>query len=134
MTGMPGSAVARPLAVDVDERGRLGIHPTVLRKIVGHAIDQVAGTLRHERRLAGIDVGEVGAKPKIVTGVGDASSVEVQLELILQYPAAIRSVVDAVRIRVGDELGRVAGCRLRAFKVPVSGLRGATAPRATRLH
>jgi hypothetical protein len=44
------------------ERGRLDIHPTVLRKIVEHAADGVPGTLRNERRLAGIDVGESGAR------------------------------------------------------------------------
>ena len=59
------------------ERGRLEIHPAVLRKIVEHAADQVPGTLRHERRLAGIDVGEVGAVAKVVTGVGGASTVDV---------------------------------------------------------
>jgi uncharacterized alkaline shock family protein YloU len=107
------------------ERGRLQIQPVVLRKIVEHAADQVPGTLRHERRLAGIDVGEVGAVAKVVTGVGDATTVDVALELTLQYPAEIRPVVDAVRDRVGAELGRVAGYRLRAFTVTVSGFRGA---------
>ena len=38
-----------PLA-EPAERGRLDIHPTVLRKIVEHAADSVPGTLRHERR------------------------------------------------------------------------------------
>ena len=47
--------------VEPAERGRLDIHPAVLRKIVEHAADGVPGTLRHERRLAGIDVGESGA-------------------------------------------------------------------------
>jgi uncharacterized alkaline shock family protein YloU len=111
----------------VDERGRLEIHPAVLRKIVEHAADQVPGTLRHERRLAGIDVGEVGAVAKVVTGVGEASTVDVALELTLQYPAVVRSVVDGVRGRVATELDRIAGHRLRAFTVTVSGLRDATA-------
>ena len=63
MTTAPPAA-HRPAA----DRGRLEIHPAVLRKIVEHAADQVPGTLRHERRLAGIDVGEVGAVAKVVTG------------------------------------------------------------------
>jgi uncharacterized alkaline shock family protein YloU len=110
----------------VEDRGTLDIHPAVLRKIIEHAADQVPGTLRHARRLAGIDVGETGANAKIITGVGHhPPAVDVRLELTLQYPASVRSVVDAVRARVGDELVRVAGHRVRALTVTVSGLRGA---------
>jgi Uncharacterized protein conserved in bacteria len=115
------------------DRGRLDIHPTVLRKIVEHAADQVPGTLRHERRLAGIDVGEAGASAKVTTGSGDPSAVDVQLELTLQYPAPVRSVVDAVRTRVGDELTRISGHRVRALTVTVAGLRHAPA-RIARLQ
>ncbi|WP_219415437.1 Asp23/Gls24 family envelope stress response protein [Pseudonocardia nigra] len=111
--------------VAVEDRGRLEIHPSVLRKIVEHAADQVQGTLRHERRLAGIDVGETGASAKIITGSGDARAVDVRLELTLQYPAPVRSVVAAVRAKVGDELQRLAGHRVRALTVTVAGLRGA---------
>ena len=120
---------AAPLAgfggIDPGERGRLDINPIVLRKIVEHAADQVPGTLRHERRLAGIDVGEAGATAKINTGSGDQTAVDVRLELTLQYPAPVRSVVDAVRTRVGEELTRLTGHRVRALTVTVSGLRGA---------
>lgn len=130
MTRRPGAAEA----VAVEDRGRLEIHPLVLRRIVEYAADQVPGTLRHERRLAGIDVGEVGASARIMTGNGGASTVDVRLELTLQYPAVVRTVVDAVRTRVSDELGRIAGYRLRAFSVTVSGLRGATAAPSVRLH
>jgi hypothetical protein len=40
-----------------------GHPPAVLRKIVEHAADSVPGTLRNERRLAGIDVGGSEATP-----------------------------------------------------------------------
>jgi uncharacterized alkaline shock family protein YloU len=121
-------------ATDVGDRGRLDIHPVVLRKIVEHAADQVPGTLRHERRVAGIDVGEAGSSAKITTGSGDPSAVDVALELTLQYPAPVRSVVEAVRTKVGEELVRIAGHRVRALTVTVSGLRGAPAPAAPRLQ
>jgi uncharacterized alkaline shock family protein YloU len=114
-------------------RGRLEIHPTVLRKIVEHAADQVPGTLRHERRLAGIDIGESGASARVTTGHADATAVDVRLELTLQYPAPVRSVVDAVRAKVGDELVRLTGRRVRALTVTVSGLRPAR-PTAARLQ
>jgi uncharacterized alkaline shock family protein YloU len=118
----------------IDERGRLEIHPTVLRRIVEHTADQVPGTLRHERRLAGIDVGEAGAVAKVATDVGGAATVDVALELTLQYPAGVRSVIDAVRERVDAELDRLAGHRLRAFTVTVSGLRGAAPQPVARIH
>ncbi|MHA6630660.1 Asp23/Gls24 family envelope stress response protein [Pseudonocardia sichuanensis] len=115
------------------ERGRLEIHPAVLRKVVEHAADQVPGTLRHERRLAGIDIGEAGASARISTGSGDPAAVDVRLELTLQYPASVRTVVDAVRAKVGEELTRIAGRRIRAMTVTVAGLRPAR-PTATRLQ
>ena len=116
------------------ERGRLEIHPTVLRKIVEHAADQVPGTMRHERRLAGIDVGEVGAVAKVVTGFGDAQTVDVALELTLQYPVVVRTVVDAVRDQVDAELNRITGYRLRGCTVSVAAFRGGGPVPAARIQ
>jgi uncharacterized alkaline shock family protein YloU len=117
----------------VEERGRLEIHPAVLRKIVEHAADQVPGTLRHERRLAGIDIGEAGASARVITGSGDPPTVDIRLELTLQYPAPVRTVVADVRAKVEEELARVAGHRVRAMTVTIAGLRSAR-PVAARLH
>ncbi|NMH96431.1 Asp23/Gls24 family envelope stress response protein [Pseudonocardia acidicola] len=117
-----------PAPHDPGDRGRLDIHPTVLRKIIEHTADRVPGTLRNERTLAGIDVGESGASARVNTGAGDPDSVDVRLELTLSYPAPVRSVVDAVRSRVGEELQRLAGYRVRTLAVTVSGLRGAPPP------
>jgi uncharacterized alkaline shock family protein YloU len=119
----------------VEERGRLEIHPAVLRKIVEHAADQVPGTLRHERRLAGIDIGigEAGASARITTGSGDPPTVDIRLELTLQYPAPVRTVVADVRAKVDEELARVAGHRVRAMTVTIAGLRSAH-PAPARLH
>jgi uncharacterized alkaline shock family protein YloU len=122
--------VTRELPPPAD-RGRLDINPTVLRKIIEYAADQVPGTLRHERRLAGIDIGEAGASAR-VTG-GNSSAVDVRLELTLQYPASVRTVVDAVRTKVSDELVRIAGYQVRAMTVTVAGLRPAR-PTIARLH
>lgn len=106
----------------LEERGRLDIHPTVLRKIVEHAADGTPGTLRHERRLAGVGVGQAGSSAKISDGPDGA--VDVALELTLQYPAPVRRTVDAVRARVGEELSRITGRHIRNLAVTVSGLRG----------
>jgi uncharacterized alkaline shock family protein YloU len=115
----------RPTAPD--ERGHLAIHPSVLRKIVEHAVDQVPGTLHRERTVAGFDVGDAGIKARITTGAGDPAAVDVALELALRYPGPVREVVAAVRDRVGDELVRLTGHRLRNLAVTVTGLRGAPA-------
>lgn len=123
-----------PTDAPAELRGTLEIAPVVLRKIVEHAADQVPGTLRHGRRLAGIDVGEAGASAKITTGSGDPDAVDVRLDLTLQYPASVRDVVDAVRARVGDELTRIAGRRVRALTVTVSALRAAPAAVSPRLQ
>lgn len=121
----PSSPPTHRLA-DAADRGRLDIHPTVLRKIVEHAADEVPGTLRSERKLAGI-VGESGASAKINVGAGP-DAVDVRLEVTLCYPGPVRSVVDAVRTRIGDDLARLAGYRIGTLAVTVSGLRGEPAP------
>ncbi len=117
-----------------DGPGTLDIAPVVLKKIVEHAADQVPGTLRNERRLAGIDVGDSGSHARIVTGSGDPTAVDVRLELTLQYPASVRTVVDAMRAKVGEELTRISGHHVRALTVTVSGLRGAPAAAAPRIQ
>jgi uncharacterized alkaline shock family protein YloU len=117
---------------DPGERGTLQIDPVVLRKIVEFAADQVPGTLRQERRLAGIDVGEAGASARISVGSADPLAVDVRLELTLRYPGPVRPVVDAVRARVGRELEALSGYHVRALDVTVAGLRAAPAASTAR--
>lgn len=123
----------RTATVEPAERGSLDINPVVLRKIVEYAADGVPGTLRNERRLAGIDVGESGSSARVTVGTGDPPPVDVRLELTLRYPTTVRGVVEAVRAAVADDLSRLAGHRVRAMAVTVTGLRGATAT-PTRLR
>lgn len=118
---------------DPGDRGVLDIDPQVLRKVVEYAADQVPGTMRMGRRLAGIDVGETGARARIVPGNGDPTAVDVRLEVTLRYPAEIRAVVDAVRHKVDDELVRITGHHVRTLAVTVAGLRGAARPTPARL-
>jgi uncharacterized alkaline shock family protein YloU len=119
--------VSTPHPVDPGDRGHLEIHPLVLRRIVEFAADQVPGTVRHGRRLAGIDVGETGASARVSVGSADPLAVDVRLELTLRYPAPVRAVVDAVRARVGEELTALSGHHLRALTVTVAGLHEAPA-------
>jgi uncharacterized alkaline shock family protein YloU len=116
--------VSAPPAEPAD-RGTLQIDAVVLRKIIEFAADQVPGTLRQERRLAGIDVGEAGASARVSIGSADPLAVDVRLELTLRYPGPIRPVVDAVRARIGAELLALSGYHVRALDVTVAGLRAA---------
>ena len=90
--------------------------------------------LRNERTLAGIEVGESGASARVTVGPGDPAPVDVRLELTLRYPATVRSVVDAVRVAVADDLCRLAGHRMRALAVTVTGLRSAAVPTRPRVQ
>lgn len=119
------------VAADPGDRGRLDIAPSVLRKVVEHAADHVPGTLRVERRVAGIDVGASGATAMVAVR-GAADDVDVRLELVLGYPGRVRAVVDAVRAAVAAELERITGYRMRSLAVTVTGLRAL--PRSSRLR
>jgi uncharacterized alkaline shock family protein YloU len=119
--------------VELEDRGSLDIDPVVLRKIVEHAADQVPGTQRLGRKLAGIDVGESGARARITPGNGDPTAVDVRLELTITYPAVVRTVVDAVRTHVDEELARHTGQHVRSLDVTVTGLRSAPTTAAARL-
>ena len=125
---MSAPAAAGP--VDPADRGHLDIQPIVLRRIVEYAADRVPGTLRHERRLAGIDVGEAGASARVSVGSGDPLAVDVRLELTLRYPAPVRAVVEAVRAEVSEEVARISGFHVRTMTVTVAGLREAPVPAA----
>ncbi len=104
---------------DPAERGWLEISHTVVRKIVEHATDQVPGTVRSDRRVAGLALGETGSSARVSVG---EELIDVSLELALRYPGSITAVVARVRERVGEEIARITGLRVRAFDVTVSGL------------
>lgn len=124
------TAPAAPVAVE--ERGRLDIHPTVLRKIVEHVADGVPGTLHRERSVAGFDAGDAGIKAKVTAGAGEPTAVDVRLDLALRYPGSVRDVVAALRAEVGAELERIAGHHVRHLDVNVTGLRAAPAAPAVQ--
>jgi hypothetical protein len=87
------------------EHGRLNIHPAVLRKIVEHAADGEPGTLRHERRLAGIAIG-VGVTGLLLIIVGLAAR---RRQVRLEAPTADMTVTTPPRV-----LARLVGTRVRA--------------------
>jgi len=119
---------AAPPAPDGEpaERGRLDVALTVVRKIAEYAADHTAGTVRTQRRLAGLDLGESGASAK-VSGYGD--QVDVRLEVPLAYPARITDSAAAVRDHVRERVQALTPYRVRSLDVSVSALTDPTSRR-----
>jgi uncharacterized alkaline shock family protein YloU len=125
----PGTVEAvTPLPEDdeASERGRLDVALSVVRKIAEHAADHTAGTVRTQRRLAGLDLGEAGASAK-VSGYGE--QVDVRLEVPLAYPARITDSAAAVRDHVRERVQALTPYRVRTLDVSVSALTDPTSRR-----
>ncbi len=109
----------RPAASDPGERGRLRIDPSVLRKVAEHAADLTPGALPAQRTVAGIGLGSTGATARVTVA---AQRVDLRVELALHYPGPVRSTVDQLRSRVGDEIQRITGYQVRSLVVTVTAL------------
>ncbi|PVZ14203.1 Asp23/Gls24 family envelope stress response protein [Actinomycetospora cinnamomea] len=122
-------ASGTPAAGDHDEaaeRGRLDVALSVVRKIAEYAADHTAGTVRTQRRLAGLDLGEAGASAK-VSGYGE--QVDVRLEVPLAYPARITETAAAVRDHVRERVQALTPYRVRSLDLSVSALTDPTSRR-----
>lgn len=117
--GATPATPAPPTAVDPDERGRLRISPLVVRKIAEHTVDLTPGTLPARRTVAGVGLGSTGASAKAIV-IGQM--VDVRVELALRYPGPVRSTVDQLRSRIGDEVRRITGYQVRSVAVTVTAL------------
>ena len=113
-------ATATPrTTVDPEERGRLKIDPSVLRKIAEHTADMTPGTLRARRTVAGVGLDSTGATAHvIVTG----QRVDLRVELALCYPGPVRSTVEQLRRKISGEILRIAGYQVHSIAVTVTGL------------
>ncbi|MGY6654279.1 Asp23/Gls24 family envelope stress response protein [Amycolatopsis sp. TRM77291] len=119
MTVPPGPA-------DAADRGTLTISPSVVRKIAQHAADQVDGTTRAERRIAGLGLGTHGTSAKVG---GEGNDVDLVLDVALHYPAPVRRIVGDLRARVTEEVERITSYQVRDISVKVSALLPDIAPR-----
>lgn len=119
----PGGGTTRGPA---EERGRLSIDQTVVRRIAQYAADEVPGTTRARRRMAGMEIGLQGASAR-VSGNGD--EVDLTIDLALHYPSTVRDVVDRVRVHVTEEIRRLTAYRVRSMDVTVSALLPDVGPR-----
>lgn len=127
-TPVPVVRSTAPAAPDEPgERGSLDISFGVVRRIAEHAADSTEGTVRTERRVAGLGFGEAGASAK-VSGYGD--QVDLRLEVPLAYPAPIALTVDAVRGNVRERVQTLTGYAVRSLDVTVSALSVPAGPAA----
>ncbi|GAA4902905.1 putative alkaline shock family protein YloU [Actinomycetospora succinea] len=101
------------------ERGRLDVSLSVVRKIAEYAADRTPGTVRTQRRLAGLDLGESGTSAK-VSGYGE--QVDLRLEVPLAYPARIADSAAAVRDAVRERVQELTPYRVRSLDIGVSAL------------
>lgn len=111
-----------PATTDDDgaaDRGRLDVALSVVKKIAEYAADQTEGSIRTQRRLAGVALGEAGATAK-VSGYGE--QVDVRLEVPLAYPSPITATAAAVRGNVRDRVQTLTPYRVRSLDVRVSAL------------
>ena len=108
------------------ERGSLSIAHAVVRKVAQHAADQVPGTLRTERRVAGVSTGTSGSSAKVG---GSDNDVDLSLDLALRYPAPVREVTGQVRDKVVEEVERITSYRVRSVAVTVTALLPDVRPR-----
>jgi uncharacterized alkaline shock family protein YloU len=114
----PATATSRT-TVDPEERGRLRIDPSVLRKIAEHIADMTPGTLRARRTVAGVGLNSTGATAQAtVTG----QRVDLRMELALCYPGSVRSTVEQLRSKISGEILRIAGYQVHSIAVTVTGL------------
>ena len=120
VTGGPGAgAGSGPGDDETAERGRLDVSLAVVRKIAEYAADHTAGTVRTQRRLAGLDLGESGTSAK-VSGYGE--QVDLRLEVPLAYPARIADSAAAVRDTVRERVQALTPYRVRSLDIGVSAL------------
>ncbi|GAB3142237.1 Asp23/Gls24 family envelope stress response protein [Amycolatopsis stemonae] len=108
--------VPRELA-EPAERGTLTVGHAVVRKVAQHAADQVPGTSHAAKN---------GAKAKVG---GVDNDVDLALDLALQYPVPVRTVVGVVREKVTEEVEQLTGYHVRTLAVTVSALLPDVPPR-----
>lgn len=122
-TDHPSTSPALP---PPEQRGRLQVDQSVVRKVAEHAANQVPGTVRASRRIAGVGLGERGASVRVS---GSGSEVELSIDLALRYPSSVREIVADLRGQVSTAVTTSTGYRVRTVDVTVSALLPELVPR-----
>jgi uncharacterized alkaline shock family protein YloU len=113
MTTVEAIAPPKQQETDPAERGALVVADRVVERVAGYAVSQVDGAMAAPRRVLGVNVGD--ARPQQHAAVnaqvhGDIATVEATIAV--RWPASVRSVGDAVRRRVRDDVARMTDVRV----------------------
>lgn len=118
-TAQQQKAPAPSIAVVADERGRLRIDPSVVRKVAERAADLTPGVVPVTRKVTGISLGSTGVTAHVtITG----QRVDLCVELALRYPGAVRCTADELRRRIADEVQRITSYQVNSTAVTVTAL------------
>ncbi|RZS43636.1 putative alkaline shock family protein YloU [Herbihabitans rhizosphaerae] len=115
----PSARDEGPVRRPPEDRGKLRIDHTVVRKIAQYAADRVPGTTTVAKKVAGLGLGEQGSAVRVG---GDGNDVDLHIELALHYPAPVREVVEDVRARVTEDVRRLTSYQVRSVDVTISAL------------
>ena len=120
MTAAAATAAPRQGLGDPAERGRLSIADRVVERVAGYAVSQVNAAMAAPRRVLGVNVGD--ARPEEQASVdarvhGDIATVEATIAV--RWPASVRSVGDAVRRRVRDDVAHITGVRVEQVDLDI---------------
>lgn len=103
-----------------DGRGRTTISERVVEKIAGQAVDEVEAAAGTPRALLGVRLGtpRPGSRARVDARVYDGV-VHVRVAMSVRWPESVRSVSDAVRARVAEQVGALTGLRVAAVDIDV---------------
>lgn len=113
-------STTQPVLGDPAERGSLSVADRVVERVAGYAVSQVEAAMAAPRRVLGVNVGD--ARPQDSAHVqarvyGDVATVEATIAV--HWPASVRSVGDAVRDRVREDVARITGVRVEQIDLEI---------------
>ena len=111
---------SQPVPGDPADRGSLSVDARVVERVAGYAVSQVEAAMAAPRRVLGLNVGD--ARPHDSAHVharvhGDVATVEATIAV--HWPASVRSVSNAVRDQVREDVARITGVRVEQIDLEI---------------
>jgi uncharacterized alkaline shock family protein YloU len=129
MTTVEAIASPQLQVSDPAERGALAIADRVVERVAGYAVSQVDGAMAAPRRVLGVNVGDARPQEQATVDAqvhGDIATVEATIAV--RWPASVRSVGDAVRRRVRDDVARMTDVRVAQVDLDIVSMSVRAAP------
>ena len=129
MTTVEASESPQQQVSDPAERGALAIADRVVERVAGYAVSQVDGAMAAPRRVLGVNVGDARPQEQATVDAqvhGDIATVEATIAV--RWPASVRTVGDAVRRRVRDDVARMTDVRVAQVDLDIVSMSVRAAP------